>query len=122
MKGLHLRLENRQAQQGEGLATAELVLSLDLACLSASICGLGTHPRFLIHDSPREGDLELHIYHRLFEFILELERSFGKREPSFQYIVTTTTPPPKSLAIPPYTIATLSSKKPNWLLLRRDFY
>ncbi len=46
MKGLHLRLADRQAQQGEGLATAELVLSLDLACLSAGICGLGTHPRF----------------------------------------------------------------------------
>jgi hypothetical protein len=121
MKGLHLRLADRQAQQGEGLATAELVLSLDLACLSAGICGLGTHPRFLIHDSPREGDLELHIYHRLFEFILELERAFGKREPSFQYIVTTTTPPPKALAIAPYTIATLSSKKPSGLLLRDSF-
>ncbi len=121
MKGIHLRLAGRQAQQGEGLATAELVLSLDLACLSASICGLGTHPRFLIHDSPREGDLELHIYHRLFEFILELERDFGKREPSFQYIVTTTTPPPKALAIAPYTIATLSSKKPSGLLLRKGF-
>jgi len=121
MKGLHLRLADRQAQQGEGLATAELVLSLDLACLSASICGLGTHPRFLIHDSPREGDLELHIYHRLFEFILELERDFGKREPSFQYIVTTTTPPPKALAVAPYTIATLSSKKPSGLLLRDSF-
>lgn len=121
MKGIHLRLADRQAQQGEGLATAELVLSLDLACLSAGICGLGTHPRFLIHDSPREGDLELHIYHRLFEFILELERAFGKREPSFQYIVTTTTPPPKGLAIAPHTIATLNSKKPSGLLLRTNF-
>ena len=121
MKGLHLRLADRQAQQGEGLATAELVLSLDLACLSAGICGLGSHPRFLIHDSPREGDLELHIYQRLFEFILELERSFGRREPSFQYIVTTTTPPPKPLRNEPYTIATLTSKKSSGLLLKTSF-
>jgi hypothetical protein len=97
------------------------LLSLYLACLSVGVCGLGTHPRILIHDSPREGDLELHIYHRLFEFILELERAFGKREPSFQYIVTTTTPPPKDLAIAPYTIAILSSKKTSGLLLKTGF-
>jgi hypothetical protein len=98
-----------------------LFQTLDLACLNAGICGLGTHPRFLIHDSPQEGDLELHIYHRLFEFVLERKRAVGKREPSFQYIVTTTTPPPKALAIAPYTIATLSSKKPSGLLLRDSF-
>jgi uncharacterized protein YydD (DUF2326 family) len=121
MKGLHLRLADRQAQQGEGLATAELVLSLDLACLSAGICGLGTHPRFLIHDSPREGDLELHIYHRLFEFILELERAFGKREPAFQYIVTTTTPPPKKLDRDQFQRLKLHRKSNAGLLLRTSF-
>jgi hypothetical protein len=98
------------------------LLSLYLACLSVGVCGLGTHPKILIHDSPREGDLELHIYHRLFEFILELDRAFGKREPSFQYIVTTTTtPPPKALAIAPCTIAILSSKKTSGLLLKTGF-
>jgi hypothetical protein len=120
MEGLHLRLADRQAQPSEGLDTAELVLSVDLARL-ARTCELGTHPKFLIDDSPREGDLELHICHRLFEFILELECDFGKHKPSFQYMITTTTPPPKALAIALLTNPTLSSKTPSGLLLRRDF-
>jgi len=49
-----------------------------------------SHAGIQIHDNAREGD-EPHIYQRLYEFILELERAFGKREPSFQYIVTTKT-------------------------------
>ncbi len=98
MERLHSRLADRQAQQGEGLVTAELVLSLYLA-RGATTCELGTHPRFPIDDSPRGGDLKLHIYHNLFEFILELELDFGKHKPSFQYIVTTTTPQQKALTI-----------------------
>ena len=29
----------------------------DLTCLSAAVIGQALHPRFLIHDSPREADL-----------------------------------------------------------------
>ncbi len=120
MERLRFRLADRQAQQGERLDTAELVLSLDLARL-ARTCKLGTHPRFLIDDSPRWGNLKLHIYHHLFEFILELERAFGKHKPSFQYIVTTTTPRQKALTIAPCTIAILRSNKPSGLLLKIGF-
>ena len=121
VRGLQLRLVNQEAQQGEGLATAELVLALDLACLSASVCGLGNHPRFLIHDSPREGDLELHIYLQMFEFMRALESGFAGRQPSFQYIFTTTTPPPKEMAKAPYCRASFSRDSAKNTLLGKQY-
>ena len=47
-----------------------------------SIEGLTHLPAFLIHDSPREADLGLGVYHRLFHFVRDLEDD-GDR-PSFQ--------------------------------------
>lgn len=120
MRGLRLELDGRESTPGEALAS-ETALSLDLACLSASICGLGHLPRFIIHDSPREADLESHIYARLFEFILELERSFQGQPPSFQYIITTTTPPPNDFRAAPYLRLTLDRRHSDGLLLRHTF-
>lgn len=120
MRGLRLELDGRESTPGEALAS-ETALSLDLACLSSSICGLGHLPRFIIHDSPREADLESHIYARLFEFILELERSFHGQSPSFQYIITTTTPPPQDFRADPYLRLTLDRRQPDGLLLRQEF-
>lgn len=68
------------------------VVAFDLAVLVMSMEGRTHFPSLLIHDSPREADLGLSIYSRLFEFARKLE-SFGP-EPLFQYIVTTTTEPP----------------------------
>jgi peptidoglycan hydrolase CwlO-like protein len=68
------------------------VVAFDLAVLIMSIEGRTRFPGFLIHDSPREADLGLSIYSRLFAFARTLE-SFGP-SPLFQYIVTTTTEPP----------------------------
>ncbi len=45
-----------------------------------------------IHDSPREADLGLSIYSRLFDFARKLE-NYGPA-PLFQYILTITTEPP----------------------------
>jgi hypothetical protein len=120
MRGLRLELDGRESTPGEALAS-ETALSLDLACLSASICGLGHLPRFIIHDSPREADLESHIYARLFEFILEIEESFHGQPPSFQYIITTTTPPPHDFRADPYLRLTLDRRQPGGLLLKQQF-
>lgn len=120
MRGLRLELDGQESTPGEALAS-EATLSLDLACLSAGICGLGHFPRFVIHDSPREADLESHIYARLFEFIVELERSFDDQQPSFQYIITTTTPPPPELATAPFLRLMLDARELNSMLLRARF-
>ncbi len=55
--------------------------------------GTSSAPAFLVHDSPREGDLDSWTYARLFETAYPL----GPKEETapFQYIVTTTTEPPE---------------------------
>ncbi|WP_145247421.1 hypothetical protein [Aeoliella mucimassa] len=121
MRGLHLSFGENESALGEALATSETVLSLDIACLSAAIGGLGFLPRFTIHDSPREADLESHIYARLFVYLKSLEDAFGTSEPSFQYIVTTTTPPPTELEQLPYLRLVLDGRENDGLLLRRRF-
>ncbi len=121
MKGIHLITDEQESSPGEAMATSGSVHSLDLSCLRASIAGLGVMPRLLIHDSPREGDLEPHLYARLFRLALELEQHFGDREPSFQYIVATTTPAPKDIAVEPFVRLTLDARQLSGLLLRRRF-
>lgn len=111
--------DDTQSSPGEGIATSA-TLSLDFACLRASLAGLGFLPRFLMHDSPRGGDLEQHLYARLFELILELEDACTSPAP-FQYILATTTPPPKSVAKKPYLRLTLDRRDPKQHLLGRRF-
>lgn len=78
-------------------------LAFDLSSLALGIVGGGHHPRFLLHDSPREADLTRAIYHELFRAAVSLEGA-TKDEASFQYIITTTEPPPDEI------------KKKPWLL------
>ena len=120
-RGLHPSPGESVAANGAALGTLASVLGFDLACLAASASGIGHFPRFLIHDSPREGDIERALYHRLFRFVADLERTFGGREPSFQYIVTTTTQPPSDLAGEPHVRLTLDAREEQGLLLRERF-
>jgi hypothetical protein len=81
-------------------------LAYDFTGLIAALNGVGHHPRFILHDSPRESDMESSLYRPIFELIAELET----RQPeSFQYIVTTTEPPPPALTSGKYVRAKLSS-------------
>lgn len=118
---LRLVMDEQDSYSGEARATSGLVHGLDLACLRASIAGLGFFPRFLIHDSPREGDLEPHTYAKLFEFAAGLETAFDGREPSFQYIVTTTTRPPESFAGGRYVCLELDARQESGVLLGKRF-
>jgi hypothetical protein len=68
------------------------ILSFDLAALCVAMEDQANLPAFMIHDSPREADLGLPIYHGLFELVRQLHTANSK--PIFQYIITTTTPPP----------------------------
>lgn len=72
-------------------------LAFDLAMLVQGIEGKSKHPRFLIHDGPREADMARVVYERFFLYIEKLEDSFGQRSPNFQYFITTTTPPPQRM-------------------------
>ena len=94
------------------------IIAFDLAAMCLSIEGTTRIPSFLLHDSPREADLGLSIYGRLFDIVEELER-VGET-PLFQYIVTTTTPPPTEFREPPYLQLKVYGDPPEQRLLRVD--
>ena len=93
------------------------VVAFDLATVRMSMEGRTRLPAFLIHDSPREADLGLGIYRRLFRFVRDLEDVAAR--PLFQYVVTTTTSPPGELRTEPWLVATLGGAAGE-RLLRRD--
>lgn len=90
-KGLQPTIEWRGARRSVALDSLKIVL-FDLAAMLCAIDGHSHAPAFLLHDSPREGDLDQWTYQRIFQAMLEL----GPDEDAapFQYIVTTTTDPP----------------------------
>jgi hypothetical protein len=92
-------------------------LAFDIAAMLMSIEGRTHLPAFLIHDSPREADLGISHYHRLFRFTRELE-DLDQEGPLFQYIVTTTTEPPPELSSEPFVIARLSGTEEALRLLK----
>lgn len=79
-------------------------LVFDLSALALGVTGSGHHPRFLLHDSPREADLTEAIYEELFRAAVELEAGAKEGEAPFQYIVTTTQPPPDELKQAPWLL------------------
>ena len=93
-KGLHLHVQMGGDRSTAAIESLKVVI-FDLAVLTFAIEGQTRFPGFLVHDSPREADLDLLVYHRLFEFVQLLERHGPV--PQFQYIVTTTTAPPQQI-------------------------
>ena len=79
-------------------------LAFDLSSLALGVVGGGHHPRFLLHDSPREADLTRAIYHELFHSAVALEDAAKPGEPPFQYIITTTEPPPEGINREPWLL------------------
>lgn len=77
-------------------------VAFDLSALTLACEGTATLPAWLLHDSPREADLGESIYERLFSFVRLLEKMS-----QFQYIVTTTTPPPANVRNDSYVRARL---------------
>ena len=122
--GLRPVPDKKLAPAGAALSVMTTVLTFDIACVAASMDGTGHHPRFLMHDSPREGDMEGPLFRRLFEVVHYLETQFKNPEDiSFQYIVTTTTLPPSELADEdgPYVRLTLDAIDDSNRLLKVKF-
>lgn len=93
------------------------VIAFDLAVLCMSIESRTHLPAFLLHDSPREADLGLSVYHRLFQMVAMLE---GSERSVFQYIVTTTTQPPPAFQKLPWLRLELHGAAATERLLRCD--
>ena len=80
--------------KGEAVQTFACIMA-DIAAMLWSVEGKGHHPRFLIHDSPREADLSGTAYASFLSWMYRLSESLGGRENApFQYFVATTTSPP----------------------------
>ena len=102
-----------------GMAMESLkAIAFDLAATLMSIEGRTVVPAFLVHDSPREADLGVSIYHRWFRFIASLEKLSA--DSLFQYIITTTSEPPQELRSSGFVIETLHGADPKERLLRRQ--
>jgi hypothetical protein len=94
---LQFHIEEATGLSGEAVETLALVLA-DVAVMICSCQGIGHHPRFLLHDSPREADLAQNIYSRYLRYMWILTIEYGgQNKAPFQYIVTTTSKPPKEL-------------------------
>jgi hypothetical protein len=75
-------------------------------------------PAFLIHDSPREADLDGQLYAGLFKLVHQWEEAAGT--PCFQYIITTTTAPPPELQGDSYVRLRMSSTPAEQRLFAMD--
>lgn len=93
---LKFHLVTGRGQRGEAVETLTVLLA-DLCALKMSIDGKTSLPGLLVHDSPREADLDKAAYDKLFEYIEVLADKCEQRgHLPFQYIITTTTPPPEN--------------------------
>ena len=118
--GVHPRIEGASSS-GTTLKMCTTVLGYDLACLKASICGIGNLPRLWMHDSPRAADTEDTLYHRLMRIVGDLEAEFGDAPPTFQHIWTTTSTPPDNLNQEPFVCLRLHARDNEGRLLKQSF-
>lgn len=109
------------AMTGEAVETLSVLLT-DISSLIYTIVSINSHlPSFLLHDSPREADLGISIYRNFIRFVASLQEHF--EEPNncpFQYILTTTTAPPKELQGERFVKLKLNASQPSGLLLGRN--
>lgn len=117
-RDLALHISRDGERESAAMSTVR-VLAFDLGAMTASIEGIGSFPRFLVHDCPRESDLAPDVYERLFLLARHLEERC-EGEPPFQYILTTTTPPPTAFQADPWLRLQLAGTPSDGRLLRLD--
>lgn len=105
--GMSFRINREKSLGGEAYETLAVLLA-DIAILTESSSTSVCHPGLLIHDSPREADLNVRLYERMLEVAFSFMGADGGDVP-YQYIVTTTTRPSTPLQDATITKVTLSS-------------
>jgi chromosome segregation ATPase len=101
---IEFTIQRQRSLSGEAFQTLGILLA-DIALLLTGAIGLSHHPCFLIHDSPREADLGINIYRHFISTMATLSHELRAGEHSpFQYIITTTTPPPEDLRAESYLL------------------
>lgn len=105
---------------GEAYRVLEVLLG-DLVCLLDSVNPGSAFPGLLVHDCPREADMSSGLYENFLLLVQKVEQEFFGGKAPFQYIVTTTTPPPISIQCLPYLRLTLDPSTDEGLLFRQRF-
>lgn len=105
---------------GEAYRVMEVLLG-DLVCLFDSSNPASAFPGLIIHDCPREADMSSGMYAKFFHLVERVENDFFKGFTPYQYIVTTTTPPPGSMQAMPYLRETLDPSLDDGLLFKSRF-
>lgn len=118
---LNFQITKSGTMSGEAMETLAVLLG-DISCLIFnSLSKKSNLPGFMIHDSPREADLGLRLYHSFIRFVAELEKAFTENKGCpFQYILTTTTPPPENVLKSDAIRLQLDAAKQDGLLFRTD--
>ncbi|MCP4016805.1 MAG: hypothetical protein GY831_23660 [Delftia sp.] len=105
---------------GEAFRVLEVLLG-DVACMLDSPRKDGALPGLFIHDCPREADMSTGLYENFLSLIDALQKEqYPDGQLPFQYIVTTTTPPPADLQGNVVRLS-LDPSSDEGLLFRRRF-
>ena len=105
---------------GEAYRVMEVLLG-DLVCLFDSSNPASAFPGMIIHDCPREADMSSGMYAKFFHLVEQVENDVFKGFAPYQYIVTTTTPPPGSMQAMPYLREILDPSLDDGLLFKNRF-
>ncbi|THC45872.1 hypothetical protein [Massilia sp. Mn16-1_5] len=106
---------------GEAYQVLEVLLG-DIVCLLDSATSeASSHPGFLVHDCPREADMSERLYREFFLMVSEAAEQLGRNGAiPFQFIVTTTSPPPEELRGEPNVVLELEPGCDEKLLFKRE--
>jgi hypothetical protein len=105
---------------GEAYQVLEVLLGDITSLLDAGISTSSQHPGFVVHDCPREADMSERLYREFLLMVAEAEHQLGGEGfVPFQYIVTTTSPPPEPLRAAPFLVLELRPGIEDGLLFKR---
>lgn len=93
---------------GEAYQVLEVLLGDITTLLDSALSDASLHPGLIVHDCPREADMSERLYREFLLLVGEAETQLrmGNAVP-FQYVVTTTSPPPNPLSKAPYLVLEL---------------
>lgn len=108
------------ATDGEAYQVLEVLLG-DIVCLlDAATSDVSNHPGFVVHDCPREADMSDVLYREFFLAAAEAAQQLGTNGAvPFQFIVTTTSPPPDELRNDAYVVLKLQPGAEESLLFKK---
>ncbi|ARL49459.1 Uncharacterised protein [Burkholderia pseudomallei] len=106
---------------GEAYQVLEVLLG-DIVCLlDSALSDASNHPGFLVHDCPREADMSERLYREFFLVASEAAEQLGEGGAvPFQFIVTTTSPPPEDVHGEPSVVLVLGPGSDEKLLFKRE--